>query len=466
MLLGMATYGICALGISVGLLIPYVKNPYFKLVGAGALFGSGIMARSLSRGESRRFAAAQDVRDVSDFARTQILYQQLTQPQVFLPSGGWTPDYIFDLAELRDTTRYPHVLVVGATGDGKSTLIEWLVDAYTETQKLYISPTRDDFEFLDYETYGCGLRPDGSPVNMNFQQISNILQALLVEVSTRYNMPAQQALDRGFINAVLDEYRLTVKVGSGGDTDGSTVLQLENPINGEPMTYSEAVMMLATIARKRFVRLWLLLQSETVKALEMQGEGDIRESFVRLRLGHFGRDHLRSLISNKLYPQEAITWWDGQRPHTLAMVNDFICRLPNLAQYQQEKSKRLGFTGVQLNSKVKPMALPSAPSLLAQHSPVTAQQTATLIQVDDDSDVWDSPPPSSVPSSSPSNPPENLKTVENTTFQTMDEISDEIGLKKVEILKRLGYKPGESKKWKVEAQSLWETYLSYRAQLR
>ena len=442
-----------------------------KTAGLALAAGLAIGGRQANNGAMRTGARRRDVENISNTAQTQVLWDNMTDPDKLAAAKAatqfWHPEVVFDLRKLAtEPEKFPHVMVIGGTGDGKSTLVEWIIDQERQARRLYISPTRDDVEFINYEVFGTGFRHDGSQYALEYAEISHVLQWLVNECKIRYDLNAQQSRDRGFVNAVLDEYRLTSKIGK--DLDGTDTVQIINPASGQPMSYGEAVSYLVTVARKRFIRLWLLLQSETVKAVGMEGEGDIRESLVKLRLGSFARAHLAKLVSQGRYPQEALIWFDNQPPRQVCMVDDAISMVPHLLGYQDTKAQAVGYKPPIPTNVVMEMPLRgNTPIMLAQSLSPDAVQDSTL--PDEGEPVVTVPPldtstpdcnevsPASCVGSETSSPEISQK-FSVDLFRTMDALVKEEGLKKTEVLKRVKLVGDKYTQGKLA----WEAYLAWR----
>lgn len=455
------TWALSIMGLgAVGLAAVSETRPA-KLMSLSIATGLVAGGRQAKVGAQRTSSRARDVENVSNVAQTQVMFDSMTDLEGKARAAGvlWKPDNLFDLRQLATRPdHYPHVMVIGGTGDGKSTLVEWIIDQEREARRLYISPTRDDVEFLNYEVFGNGI-VEGRQYALDYEQITQAIQFLVNECYQRYHLNADQSRQRGYINAVLDEYRLTAKIGK--DLDGTDAVQIINPISAQPMSYSEAVSYLVTVARKRFIRMWLLLQSETVKATGLEGEGDVRESLVKLRLGSFARNHLARLVSQGRWPQEALQWFDSQPPRQVCMLDEQLALVPHLHGYQQNKAQSFGyeppvpqniFAEMTLRGNTPVVHVPTEPTPMALPPDFTSDDD------EEDEGVTDELSPRSCVTSESSSPEISSK-VSPETFLKLESFVQQNGLRsKTRALASLGYK-GDTYK---EGCLVWSEFMKWR----
>lgn len=265
-----------------------------------------------------------DLRDVSDQMYTQ---EVATQMYTEFPEPGrdekkavesTKPRKMFKIEWLiTEKEKYPHVIIVGQTGSGKTLLAEYLVDKDKGTVSTFVTPARDDNEFIDYDTVGTGF---------NYNAIGEYLRAVCREMEARYGTPLQDVIpEYGFRNVVVDE---------GTDTAKNTP------------TFSQDLLRLIGMARKRFIRIWLCTTAQNVKALNIEGEGESRHNFTYVRLGDEARRYLRQLVSEGRYTKEDEEWYIQQidsyenGEYRMCIVNESMCLLPDLSGYRKHKLER------------------------------------------------------------------------------------------------------------------------------
>ena len=168
-----------------------------------------------------------------------------TRPQTF----NWT--------ELEDFTRHPHILILGKTGAGKTTLARRLLTAWGG-QSLVITPHVKPGDWdASIQVKGAG---------RNYGEIGRVLDGLVAEMNRRYQLYSRGIEDYPAWFVVLDE-------------TSSIIAKCANA--GAQLTE------LVREARKVKIRLIVLAHGMTVKELGCEGEGAVRESYTQIRLRGF-----------------------------------------------------------------------------------------------------------------------------------------------------------------------------------
>ena len=200
-----------------------------------------------------------------------------------------------------DIVKAPHLLVIGSTGDGKSTLVKWLVETYCQDSSLMIIDPHTGYEdWGNLEVIGKG---------RDYSEVAGAFDYLQREMTDRYHLRAttkNPVFERLFV--VVDEFASIAK---------------------NAPAVSRSMLSIAQEGRKVGIVLCLLAQGETVKTLGIEGEGEQRENFCRIRLGSFaqkmlmksGQGHLAST-----YPR-------------FCFVENSFAPLPNLEGFQIKNFK-------------------------------------------------------------------------------------------------------------------------------
>lgn len=316
------TWGCAAAGLISLSLIPFQNDIRFRLSLAVDTLLVGVLARTASRGAVMLGGRLNDLRDVSDQMYTQQvateMYTEFPEPGRDEPKTETTnkPRKMFKIEWLiTEKEKYPHVLIIGQTGSGKTLLAEYLVDRDKKnTLCTFVSPARDDNEFIDYDTVGLGF---------NYTAIGEYIRAVVREMQERYNTPLQDVIPRfKFRNVIIDE---------GTDASKHTP------------SLAQDVLTLIGMARKRFIRVWMCTTAQNVKALNIEGEGESRHNFVYVRVGAEAVRYLQQLVSQGVHTQEDASWFLSQADHyekgeyRLCLVNDMMCILPDLSGYRKHK---------------------------------------------------------------------------------------------------------------------------------
>ena len=200
-------------------------------------------------------------------------------------------------APIESSLKKPHLMILGETGSGKSTVCKYLV-SQVNAPCLIIDPHASPTDWRGFTVIGSG-RNYGDIAN-EFERLANLMQI-------RY-----EARDKGIsqfdpLIVIIDEFPAIASSLGKGATD--------------------TVKLLAREARKVSIRMCLLSQGAEVKTLGLEGEGSIRECFAMLRLGNFALSHGKSLKDKNI--GEALE--NSDRP---AMLDQLPCNLPMLSDNQ------------------------------------------------------------------------------------------------------------------------------------
>ena len=212
----------------------------------------------------------------------------ISQPEIVTP---------VKYAPIESSLKKPHLMILGETGSGKSTICKYLV-SQVNAPCLIIDPHASPTDWRGFVVTGSG-RNYGD-IATEFERLANLMQI-------RY-----EARDKGIsqfdpLIVIIDEFPAIASSLGKGATD--------------------TVKLLAREARKVSIRMCLLSQGAEVKTLGLEGEGSIRECFAMLRLGNFALSHGKSLKDKSI--GEAVEIQD--RP---AMLDQLPCNLPVLSDAQ------------------------------------------------------------------------------------------------------------------------------------
>lgn len=193
-------------------------------------------------------------------------------------------------------TKAPHLLVVGSTGDGKSTLVKWLVQTYySDSTLMIIDPHAGIDDWGNLEVIGKG---------RNYRDAVVAFGWLHSEMTRRYQVRAttkEPVFER--LVVVVDEFAAIAKNAPG---------------------VSKSMMGIAQEGRKVGIVLCLLSQGENVKTLGIEGEGEQRENFCRIRLGSFAQKMVERMGKTNLA---------SQYPR-FCFVEENFAALPDLSDFQ------------------------------------------------------------------------------------------------------------------------------------
>lgn len=199
-------------------------------------------------------------------------------------------------ADIKQALSKPHVMILGSTGDGKSTLAKHLAancSAYT----LVIDPHAAPDDWGNLPVYGAGRK---------YKEIAEIMTLTLGLLQKRFDARDQGVKQFEPLIIICDEYPAIVASVQAGKIASSWMKLVSRE------------------ARKVAIRLVVLTQSPEVKAIGLEGEGSVRDNFCFVRLGEFALDHAKSLKDAAV--NHAIA--SVERP---AMLGNLPCAIPQLS---------------------------------------------------------------------------------------------------------------------------------------
>ena len=200
-------------------------------------------------------------------------------------------------APIESSLKKPHLMILGETGSGKSTICKYLV-SQVNAPCLIIDPHASPTDWRGFTVTGSGRNYEA--IATEFERLANLMQI-------RY-----EARDKGIsqfdpLIVIIDEFP-AIASSLGKDA-------------------TDTVKLLAREARKVSIRMCLLSQGAEVKTLGLEGEGSIRECFAMLRLGNFALSHGKQSKDKAI--GEALE--NSDRP---AMLDQLPCNLPILSDSQ------------------------------------------------------------------------------------------------------------------------------------
>ncbi|MEO1211637.1 MAG: hypothetical protein AAFX78_19210 [Cyanobacteria bacterium J06638_20] len=283
--------------------------------------GAAALAFVMKESVVQRSLITLDAADISAASRQQRYYEAMKPGAagalLELPAEPWAPD-LFDWGRLVvEPDRFPHLILLGATGDGKTTLAEWLhsaMDAEPIAVHPHWQPSDDPTDPADF-AYCTQVIGGGR----DFPAITAFLAGLHQAMNTRSQMTKAAMRSQPILATAIDELPAIAKNCGEGTTEQIISLLFE--------------------ARKFRIRLLLLAQADSVKILGLEGQGAVRENLTYIRLGSYAIDHARWLVNKKLAAPELVEWLEAQaRP---CMVEDQPARVPTIRKGQSLNGPRL-----------------------------------------------------------------------------------------------------------------------------
>ena len=253
-----------------------------------------------------------DAEDISASSRQQRYYE-VTKPEsesavITLPKSPWEPN-LFDWTKLiSEANKYPHLLFLGSTGDGKTTLAEWLHEQMGGERVAIHPHWQDSNDPLDPPDFAYANHVIGG--GRDFEAISTYISNLHSAMNFRSKLSKDELKRKRTTSTLIDELPAVAK------NCGTKAI--------------EQIISLIFEARKFRIRLMLLAQADSVKILGLEGQGAVRDNLTYIRLGDYAIDHARWLINKKLAELDLLEWLENQtRP---CMVEDQPAEVPFISK--------------------------------------------------------------------------------------------------------------------------------------
>ena len=295
------------------------NGEFQKLLMTGGALGILGVSR-LAEGERRKQDLInQDVSDISDAARQQLLYQQMTSTDALVPADS--PETAEDSAgpgvplyDLADISKENHTAIVGSSGSGKSFLTQWLIKEHF--------PSDSDIVALDTDaspTEWPGLPVVG--VGGDVTAIKSRMQRDLAELQMRTERQSVGSPVGSEIVRIVEEFpNLQAEIEDG----------LEK---GEDNIAGVWLRKVLRRGRKYSMKLVLVSQEWEVASLGISGEGSLRKAFTILYLGNTAFSRLDT-IRDKNEREALRQWLKGQKRPAIAESGGmfFGCPIPDIQQ--------------------------------------------------------------------------------------------------------------------------------------
>jgi hypothetical protein len=248
--------------------------------------------------------------------------------------------------------KHAHFILAGGTGDGKTTLAQWLAYQYPQDGERVIAVVphykNGDFGSADLilgagRKYGFDAReyrPEvlddkGKVVEKEQGEYPIAFKDILAGIG---GVPSCCQFVRSLYQEMSDRYN-SPEYLTGQALEPMTVFLDEYPAWSKLPGVAECVGKLIREARKVGIRLCILTQGLEVKTLGIEGEGSLRDSASVIRLGEFAINHIKYLSRISGIGKDELDALNlllnqfqgsGQRP---CMVNDRPAKVPNLTDF-------------------------------------------------------------------------------------------------------------------------------------
>jgi hypothetical protein len=196
-------------------------------------------------------------------------------------------------ADIKAALSKPHMLLLGETNSGKSTLVKFLI-SHASAPSLVLDSHAAPDDWQNMNVIGMG---------RNYPAIGDEVDRLVKLMDTRYEARGKGQKQFEPLIVVLDEFPACVA--------------------NLPKSFTENIMLLVREARKISIKLIVLSQGSEVKSLGIEGQGSIRECFAMIAIGKFATEKAKSLKDESIK-----TFIDSaQYP---AMLDELPCQLPQI----------------------------------------------------------------------------------------------------------------------------------------
>ncbi|TAE54379.1 MAG: hypothetical protein EAZ88_09360 [Oscillatoriales cyanobacterium] len=170
----------------------------------------------------------------------------------------------------KESELFPHIRAVGATGIGKTCLIDWLLDVFPAGKTQVITVKRRVNQWV-------GLKVIGVPED--FDAIRSALDDLQAVRKKRTQKMAEGVDSSPVLNVAVDEWRVITK----------NLKAIADRANKEILLPSAKEVMgnMITLAREVNIRMFVMAQGRQVETWGLEGESDLAECFCSIYLGKF-----------------------------------------------------------------------------------------------------------------------------------------------------------------------------------
>lgn len=238
---------------------------------------------------------------------------------------------------------FPHIRAVGATGIGKTRLIDWLLDVFPSEKKQVITVKR---RVEQWE----GLKVVGVPED--FEAIRFAFEDLQDERKSRTEKMAK-GVDLPTLNVAVDEWRvISKKVKAIVDRVSKNII---SPSAKEVMTDT------LCLAREVNIRLLVMAQGRQVETWGLEGESDLAECFCSIYLGRFAVEECESYRNRYLSDSHSYDLYQavcdylktlGSRAAWVSCADgEYPAIVPDLSEWKRGKKVEVKTTTKDKNSR-------------------------------------------------------------------------------------------------------------------
>lgn len=293
----------------------------------------GAIANTMREYQVTSTAAEAEIR-INQIYESAYPQQQLP---MMLPNAELDADKYFEWHKfVIESDKYPHAILEGETGGGKSTLATALVK-YLGGTVIVSNPHYKPGDFSEFVNHCKGMNygswkqdtipehylKDNESMEKLFKDFlddnlpftvscAHFFKIIHIEMKRRYKLREKGVEDYPFINIIADEFNETI----------DELKQSKSAKDDEwfKPTFKQCFISILRQARKVNIRLIGLVQNAELEALDLKGLGSVRKCFKRIRLGEIAKTY-----SKRVNP-EVYAWCHTQDYPIL--VEDTPAKLP------------------------------------------------------------------------------------------------------------------------------------------
>ncbi|MCT7955702.1 type IV secretory system conjugative DNA transfer family protein [Laspinema palackyanum] len=274
----------------------------FSSLAVGAIAGAHIQRRSAEEiepvlGIVARIQAHNSISPLMQIMNQPTTLQAHLVPEATVSGAIALPEAqprFFNWDELKDPDIYPHCLIIGPTGSGKTFSTERILKFLGSPARVITTKRKSD--------QWVGLEVIGHP--RNFPAISEALEDSLEEMQSRL-----EAIDKPW------------------EQQWNVIDELPAIVANLPETQDYLTTFIRE-ARETRLRFMFLVQGAQVKTIGLEGQSDLRDNLLEIRLGRFAVDEAGAIARKTKSPeaQANLDWLKSQKYPLL--VGDLPALLP------------------------------------------------------------------------------------------------------------------------------------------
>ncbi len=229
----------------------------------------------------------------------------------------------------KESKLFPHIRAVGATGIGKTCLIDWLLDVFPAGKTQVITVKRRVNQWQ-------GLKVIGVPED--FDGIRSALEDLQ-SLRKRRTEKMAEGRDSPVLNVAVDEWRVISKNIKA--TVDRTTKEIKSPSAKEIMGN------MITLAREVNIRMLVMAQGRQVETWGLEGESDLAECFCSIYLGKFAVQECETNRNRHPADSQAFEQYQAVRDYLESIGSraawisgadgEFPAIVPDLSQWKRGK---------------------------------------------------------------------------------------------------------------------------------